>query len=361
MRSKKQQVEVEEVAETVPMVVDENVAGNSERNIGDKPCKKRDSSSSSGSSGSSKSNNISENPSKKRSSKDGSGPDRQNDGERLIIKKKKKTSHGKKRVSGEAAAPSSLTASTEGSKAMTREVKEIIVAASSSFDKNTDSDKWRAKYEALRKTKNEEMEGMLAKMEQHTQQRQDVEQSLAKHLKGDVERLTNELSDLKSKSAEVVPDAAAEERAKLLEHQNKDLLAEIEELKSVNAKQVEKEESEEPSVDPEEFAAQKKMLAMYRRLTGLQFSFVQEEEDEEQETERDPNSSRLLCTAANRSKQKAAKFELIVPASAEEEVEYLPVANTEILPAFAQEEICFEGKMAPVFVSKIVNALFRGQ
>jgi hypothetical protein len=343
MRSKKQQ-SVEVHTETS---VDENIAVNSKTTNSDKHLSKKRSSSGS-----------SDKPSKKRSStKDGSGSDMQIEEDRCT-KKKKRVSHGKKSV------PESPT-DMQGIKPMSKLVNEVIETTVPSSGKTANEGKWRSKYEALRQSKNEEMDGVLAKMEEHTQQGQQAQKSLVQHLNSEVERLTNEVCVLNSNAAETLPDVADQERAAALEQQNTDLRAQLEEQKQAKADSA-NEKTNETNVDAEEFAAQKQMLAMYRRLTGLQFSFVQEDEEQEQEqggerADSAADSSRLICTAVNRATQKAAKFELIVPASMDEEVEYLPVKNTHILPAFAQDEICFDQKMAPVFVSKIVNSLFRQQ
>jgi len=114
---------------------------------------------------------------------------------------------------------------------------------------------------------------------------------------------------------------------------------------------IQQDSTENKGNDAHSFAVMRQLLRSYRELTAINLSVVEDEDTE--------NALNLECIAFNKQTKAAVKFELVIPENKDEEIEYLPTANTHLLPDYLQDEICFAQSEAPVFMHKVFSALYR--
>ena len=96
----------------------------------------------------------------------------------------------------------------------------------------------------------------------------------------------------------------------------------------------------------------RKKLSFYEALTSMT---IKCEENEE-----------YVCTVKNKLKRIATRFKIVLPGDLDEkdssnspvDIQYLPIANANLLPEYLQSEISFQENIAPVLLGDILHSLY---
>lgn len=92
----------------------------------------------------------------------------------------------------------------------------------------------------------------------------------------------------------------------------------------------------------EKVESQRKYLSFYELMTSMT---VKEEED-----------GIMVCTLKNRVKRNATRF--MIENSNNDEIDYIPRGNINLLPDYLQQEMTCERNMAPIVLADAVQALY---
>ena len=96
----------------------------------------------------------------------------------------------------------------------------------------------------------------------------------------------------------------------------------------------------------------RKKLSFYEALTSMTIKCEDNEE--------------YVCTVKNKLKRIATRFKIILPGDLDEkdssnspvDIQYLPIANANLLPEYLQSEISFQENIAPVLLGDILHSLY---
>jgi hypothetical protein len=92
---------------------------------------------------------------------------------------------------------------------------------------------------------------------------------------------------------------------------------------------------------------QKILLKFYEDMNGMTVKL--EEKD---------NYNNYICTVKNKEKRIATRFSISQQLNDENQLQYLPIANVEILPEYLQCELKFEIEMLPILLNDVLQSLY---
>lgn len=155
-----------------------------------------------------------------------------------------------------------------------------------------------------------------------------------RRLNHETEKDLHDILELKKKS-----DVTFEQKIKLLEQK---LILTNETMQSYEIGQ-KKMKVHHQENDINEIKRLQKEIEIYQMLTSIK---LKEEEN-----------GRFLCMLKNENTKKFVKF-AILATSNNEDVEYEPIANTDLLPDYLQSNLAFERALGPVMLGDAITSLF---
>eukprot|EP00936_MAST-01D_sp_MAST-1D-sp1_P002369 g2369.t1 len=204
---------------------------------------------------------------------------------------------------------------------------------------------WRRRFESLRELRTTEAEARLEAAQKAAAQCQTAQAQLIAHQKEQIERLKAEL-----KSAEKAAAKAAAPKARASGGGGGNGAAEREcgRLRAELSAEQRNNEQLNDMLD-----THRAVVGAYRTISGIGISLVQSTE-----AERASNSTRVQCTAINREKKLAAKYELLLPHDRDAQIEYTPGGNAHLLPEYMRDEIEFSWSDAPAMTRRVLSSIF---
>ena len=95
----------------------------------------------------------------------------------------------------------------------------------------------------------------------------------------------------------------------------------------------------------EKVEVQRNLLQFYEKMTAM--------------TVKDEGGGKMVCTLKNRVSRNVTRF--VITDNNKDDLNYLPTANISLLPAWLQEEICFERTeigLLPIILGEAIQGLF---
>lgn len=107
-----------------------------------------------------------------------------------------------------------------------------------------------------------------------------------------------------------------------------------------------KNSNRQPSIDKNAADKSKKTIELFEFLTSMKVEMPSLDQNE------------FVCTLKNKLLKKATKFILKKGVTEDDDVEFIPLANSDMLPADFRAHIAFEPNMAPVLMGDILQNLY---
>jgi hypothetical protein len=225
--------------------------------------------------------------------------------------------------------------------------------------------KLKGRYAALKEIRMTEPERLLAEFKEHSDQRSAVQAKLVTHLQHRLEETESRalgaapaaaMEQLAAENAELRATAATLEADKQAAIQITDeTLNELEKMQlaqgsSSASSSASSSSSASASGSASASASDDGVAKLYGTLTGISV------------VPAPGGASGFVCTGHSRTANAAVSFRLVPQGRAqggEEELEYAPLTNAQLLPAFLREELEFDTTEAPLFFRKVVESLYK--
>jgi sRNA-binding regulator protein Hfq len=153
-----------------------------------------------------------------------------------------------------------------------------------------------------------------------------------RRLNHETERDLHDILELKKKS-----DVTFEQKIKLLEQKlslTNDTIQSFEGQKKMKLQHN----------DENEIQRLRKEIEIYQLLTGVKL--------------KGEGDGRYLCTLENENTKKHVQFAIISTSNTEEDIEYEPITNSELLPEYLQSNLAFERALGPIMLGDAITSLF---